>query len=267
MGIGRPADKPGCTNWLPCGNTVLREVLRMSHAKKTNGNSLLNKRGDIAASISRLSDGIEAGRGRSSTISLFEAAVLIAKRLPQKAQTDTDDLFDLGAQQLLSKLQSGEVQATGINVQSRLRETITYQHWECATYDISGYEPNLQHYVDFLDMHRPDEGGFGGSLTLAGTTKPAWIYITVPASLVSDIPTPRASMTRRGAKPRYDWPAFDAELLRLIEYEGAPSVSVDSNWRQKHVEVRMAEWCTSKWGTEPSESTIRSKVSRYLASL
>lgn len=239
----------------------------MSGAEEIIRNSFWNERGDLEASIRRLSDEIEAGLTPSSTISLFETAVLFAKRLPQKAQTDVDDLFDLGAQQLLSKLQSGEVEATGINVQSRLREPITYQYWECATYGLSGYEPHLQHYIDFLDMHRPDEGGFGGSLTLAGTTKPAWIYITVPASLVSDIPTSRASVTRRGAKPRYDWSAFDAELIRLIEYEGAPSVLADSNWRQTHVEVHMAEWCTSMWGKEPCESTIRSKVSRYLKSL
>jgi hypothetical protein len=145
-------------------------------------------RGDMASSIKRLSEEVGAGIASTSAISLFEAAVLLAKRISKNGQPETGDLFDLGAQELLSKLQKGDVEATGINAQTRLREPITPQHWECATYDISGYGTRQQHHVDFLDMHRPDEGGFGGSLTLAGAAKPAWIYITVPASIVADNP-------------------------------------------------------------------------------
>lgn len=146
-------------------------------------------RGDMASSIKRLSEEIGAGIVPNSAISLFEAAVLLARRISKNGQSETGDLFDLGAQVLLSKLQEGNVEATGINAQTRLREPITPQHWECATYDISGYGTRQQHHVDFLDMHRPDEGGFGGSLTLAGAAKPAWIYITVPASVVADSQT------------------------------------------------------------------------------
>lgn len=143
-------------------------------------------RGDMASSIKRLSEEVGAGIASTSTISLFEAAVLLAKRISKISQSETGDLFDLGAQELLLKLQEGNFEATGINAQTRLREPITPQHWECATYDISGYGARQHHRVDFLDMHRPDEGGFGGSLTLAGTAKPAWIYITVPVSIVAD---------------------------------------------------------------------------------
>lgn len=146
-------------------------------------------RRDVTSSIKRLSEEIGADLGGVSTISLFEAAVLLAKRLSDDAQAGTGDLFDLGARELLSRLQSGSFEATGINAQTRLRETIIPQYWECATFDISGYGTRLQHHVDFLDMHRPDEGGFGGSLTLAGAAKPAWIYITVPVSVVADNPT------------------------------------------------------------------------------
>lgn len=149
------------------------------------GEGRINRR-DVTSSIKRLSEEIGADLDGVSTISLFEAAVLMAKRLSDDAQAGTGDLFDLGARELLSKLQSGSFEATGINAQTRLRETIIPQYWECATFDISGYGTRLQHHVDFLDMHRPDEGGFGGSLTLAGAAKPAWIYITVPVSIVAE---------------------------------------------------------------------------------
>lgn len=170
-------------------------------------------RGDMASSINRLSEEIGAGIASTSAISLFEAAVLLAKRTSKNSQSKTGDLFDFGAQELLLKLQQGNVEATGINAQTRLREPITPQHWECATYNISGYGARQHHHVDFLDMHRPDEGGFGGSLTLAGTTKPAWIYITVPVSVVAD--NPAEATGEEGALPKLT--AGQQDIRRAVE--------------------------------------------------
>jgi hypothetical protein len=76
-----------------------------------------------------------------------------------------------------------------------------------------------------------------------------------------------ASSAKRGAKIRYNWEGFTAELARLIEYEGTPSPSADPKWIQARVEEKMAKWCSISWGKEPSSSTLRSKVSKFLASL
>lgn len=91
--------------------------------------------------------------------------------------------------------------------------------------------------------------------------------VSEDSARVAEISQPKASGAKRGARPRYDWAAFDAELSRLIEFEGAPSVSADPNWTQARVEERMAQWCFGQWRAEPSRSTIRAKVSGYLASL
>jgi hypothetical protein len=76
-----------------------------------------------------------------------------------------------------------------------------------------------------------------------------------------------SSSAKRGARPQYDWTAFAAELAKLIEYEGSPSASTDPNWTQARIEEKMAEWCTASWGKEPSRSSVRDKVSKFLASL
>lgn len=91
--------------------------------------------------------------------------------------------------------------------------------------------------------------------------------VSEDSARVAEISRPKASGAKRGARPRYDWAAFGAELSRLIEFEGAPSVSADPNWTQARVEERMAQWCFGQWRAEPSRSTIRVKVSGYLASL
>ncbi len=91
--------------------------------------------------------------------------------------------------------------------------------------------------------------------------------VSEDSARVAEISRPKASGAKRGARPRYDWAAFDAELARLIEFEGAPSASADPDWTQARVEERMMEWCSSEWGKEPGESTIRARVSEYLASL
>lgn len=64
----------------------------------------------------------------------------------------------------------------------------------------------------------------------------------------------------RGAKPKYDWSAFEAEVCRLLTDEGEISPAVDPGFRQSDVERHMAAWCERSWGRSPAESSIRAHV-------
>lgn len=69
-----------------------------------------------------------------------------------------------------------------------------------------------------------------------------------------DVPRPRS---RRGRPPTYDWPEFEAEAVRRLDYHGG-FLAID--WRQSDLEREMADWCRDRWSVEPSESTIRDHV-------
>ena len=59
----------------------------------------------------------------------------------------------------------------------------------------------------------------------------------------------------RGRKPVYDWEAFYIEAAVRIDQDDLPEVQAD-------FEKIMTEWCLDTWEKEPSESTVRSKVSK-----
>lgn len=72
-----------------------------------------------------------------------------------------------------------------------------------------------------------------------------------------------ALLSRKMGRPRdYPWEDFDAELYRLLDYEGLPSRQFgESGWRsQADVERRMVEWCQMEWGREPADSSIKARV-------
>ncbi len=54
--------------------------------------------------------------------------------------------------------------------------------------------------------------------------------------------------------PKYDWDTFFAEIAVRADLDGLPGTQAD-------LERDMAGWCLEHWGEQPSESTIRSKVS------
>jgi hypothetical protein len=66
----------------------------------------------------------------------------------------------------------------------------------------------------------------------------------------------RAIARRGGSKPRYAWSAFISEAVHQLDQEG----DFGLDWTQTDLELRMAQWCSSSWGEEPSESSIRAKV-------
>ncbi len=66
------------------------------------------------------------------------------------------------------------------------------------------------------------------------------------------------STRRRGARPKYDWPAFRAEVAEVTRRDDLPTIQAD-------LERAMTDWCVETWGEDncPGESTIRAQVSRY----
>jgi hypothetical protein len=62
---------------------------------------------------------------------------------------------------------------------------------------------------------------------------------------------------RRGVKEKYDWLAFDAAAIAILEDEG----DFSGEWNQSALEARMGHWCQDNWGDDhPAESTIRKHV-------
>lgn len=60
--------------------------------------------------------------------------------------------------------------------------------------------------------------------------------------------------SRAGRNPKYDWDAFFAEIAVRADLDNLPDT-------QAELEKDMANWCLNEWGEQPSESTIRSKIS------
>lgn len=68
----------------------------------------------------------------------------------------------------------------------------------------------------------------------------------------TDEPTGQSSGRKR--KTTYDWESFYVEIAVLADLDALPQT-------QAGLERQMADWCRDNWGTEPSESMLRSKIS------
>ena len=75
---------------------------------------------------------------------------------------------------------------------------------------------------------------------------------------VTNIPPIQA--VRRGARPKYDWDAFNAAAMEKLEDEGFFDPSVDPKWNKAALERYMTQWCEDNWEMAPVESTIRNKL-------
>ena len=58
---------------------------------------------------------------------------------------------------------------------------------------------------------------------------------------------------KRGARPKYDWDGFIAQVVAIAEYDGLPDT-------QAEMERKMLEWCENTWGHQPGISTVRTKL-------
>jgi hypothetical protein len=70
---------------------------------------------------------------------------------------------------------------------------------------------------------------------------------------------------KRGGRPAsYDWSAFEAEAISVLEDRGDFSPALEPTWRQSSLEAYMAEWCREQCGKEPSETQVRKHVQTAL---
>lgn len=117
-----------------------------------------------------------------------------------------------------------------------------------------------------IDEKRED----GGSIHIGNK---AWGSVRIPRSfilehwpVIEDSHFLDAAVApRKGAPARYDWNKFARVAAEKLELEGFPDPVVDPKWNQSALESYMADWCSRVWGKEPSESTIRKRVSEQLS--
>lgn len=106
-----------------------------------------------------------------------------------------------------------------------------------------------------LDFARPNMA-FADGLTydLVCVGDPA--ALDVPSAGAKTPKTEAPPKNRGGAPPRYDWTAFDAEVVRRAntDPDGLPA--------RAELQRQMLEWCDEKWGTEPAISMVRSRLSK-----
>ena len=93
-----------------------------------------------------------------------------------------------------------------------------------------------------------------------GFKRPAYLEVDIDRdaffkALAAAMLRSQASRRRRGARPKYSWTAFHAEVARRGDL---PAIQAD-------LEQVMTAWCEETWGEDkcPGESTIRAQVSRY----
>lgn len=75
------------------------------------------------------------------------------------------------------------------------------------------------------------------------------------ASKLADPPThpPVPTSTRKGRPAKYQWEEFFGHVAVIADLDGLPDTKAE-------LERTMADWCLDQWGTIPSESVIRAKL-------
>ena len=106
---------------------------------------------------------------------------------------------------------------------------------------------------------RADSTGDSGWIVLLQETLEA--ILSGANGLKDDTSGPKTTPARRrGRRPQYDWASFHEEIAHIVgkDPDGFPVIQAD-------LESTMTDWCVRFWGENdcPSESTIRSQVSRY----
>jgi hypothetical protein len=81
---------------------------------------------------------------------------------------------------------------------------------------------------------------------------PPWLDPPGAARKTSEVPAKR-SKDVGGRPPKWDWPAFDREMVRLANMpDGLPKRPI----LMRH----MLDWSAQEWGDTPSESTMRKHI-------
>ena len=111
-------------------------------------------------------------------------------------------------------------------------------------------KPNIWAFIDVEEID-----WYHGRVSLPGQT--VYDVRVAPAAAVPPLAS-KAGRRKGGRKRTYDWPAFQREAIRLLEYEALPVETNEEGWRcQADLEKRMTKWCEDNWPKVPVESQIR----------
>jgi len=89
--------------------------------------------------------------------------------------------------------------------------------------------------------------------------------ITLSTDFLNTMPS--KSSSKRGAKPKHDWPAYRKKFDEVIEYYGLPGIDQPELKNQAALETKLVEWGEKTFGEAPSPASIRRYVSQWLKSL
>jgi len=133
------------------------------------------------------------------------------------------------------------------------REESDREKWRKESFGV----PGIQNVPDHLTNPGPNTDG--RTVFLSTSNFKQWL---APHST-----NKQSHSARRGAKPKFNWPAAEVEARRLMEYHGAFAPE-DPEWNaQVRLEEAIEKFFEGQLGPSagPSKSMIRLHVSRWLA--
>lgn len=192
---------------------------------------------------------------------LGEVIEWIISREQPGSSADIAAKWDVAERELFDLLDAGTVDVQGYRApdRPRIHESLPRGIW--ARMNKGGGDDPM-----FSPVDDSEEREDGGSVFVADLR---WDGVRLPTSFVLKHWPPSGESAEgpkaRGRRPRYDWKSFGEAALAKLDEEGAFDPSVDTQWNKAACERYMAGWCRENWGTEPGESTIRSKLSEIEA--
>lgn len=75
----------------------------------------------------------------------------------------------------------------------------------------------------------------------------------------------KAAGGKRGPKPKYEWDQIRREALRLLDHYGGVSIDEPELDSQEALVRRLLSFSEDRWSRAPSESTMRERVSVWIA--
>jgi hypothetical protein len=105
----------------------------------------------------------------------------------------------------------------------------------------------------------PDRGGHPAEDTANALVETANTRQGMPAKAANSSPGIAISAAKRGRPKKYLWDDFDREAMKRLEYHG--EFNPADNWNQATLVGEMAAWCQFTWNQEPTESTLKSRIS------
>jgi hypothetical protein len=199
--------------------------------------------------------------GQTPFLFLGQVVEWIICRGRSSDSVDMDQQWDAAERELFDYLDTESVKVEGYPIDGRPR---IYESLPAGIWAKMNRDDNSG--LMFSPIDDTEEREDGGTVCVG---KLQWDGVRLPTNVVlkrwppADL-SPEQPKTV-GRRPRYDWAAFREVALAKLDEEGAFDPSVDTQWNKAALERHMAAWCRGNWGVEPSESTIRSKLTEIEA--